>query len=177
MVKRLLHKAWTCSKGSWRAFLKEAQLSYKINKESYSSEASHSHKNFFISSCGRMWINKSFLKDDCLKPQDHDKLGASQFDPFIGISWISINEIRMDLSRHLKNYPMIHVSHKMSYVVQLEDIGPVVNSRSNELPTIKKEEHDVDRNGSQRKRSRIFQFVTLIEVNNHHDAARQHKTH
>lgn len=70
----------------------------------------------------------------------------------------------------MKMHPVIYVSSPISYVEQSEATGLAVAKKTSLIEVIQGEEHVVYKFPSNRRRGRMFLFLTVINADPHYEA-------
>lgn len=99
----------------------------------------------------KLWINKTWFTDAYAKSKAAGKLFANRFGPFIVKKLIHRNVAKMDLPRHVKVHPMIHVSHISPFLEQPQDIVAEIPAVLAPIPLGEGDEHVVDKIASHGK--------------------------
>lgn len=80
-----------------------------------------------------------------MNPADLDKLVTKHFGLFIVVKLIGKNAVKLGLPIHIKIPLVIHFLHTVRHVVYTEHIIPRTDEKPALIPTIKVEEHFIDR--------------------------------
>ena len=150
--------------------LSDAVYSYKISKAGQSARSSLKYKPHEYSVGDKLWINKTLFKDAYSKSQVSDKLTSKRFGPFSVTRLVGKNAVELELPSHFKIHKVVNIMHTVPYHEQPDDIGVILPSRPDPVPTVDGEEFVVDKILQHRKRGRGFQFLTLMKGSPTHDA-------
>lgn len=154
-----------------KAVMQDAQYAHQLAKAKQIAEASVHFKRPNYCVGDRVWISHKLFKDSYSNAQKSSKLAARRYGPFRIMQIVGRNAVRLELPRHIRIHPVIHVSHtkphqdQPPYIAQTARSVPVPVDATAEIPLFK-----VDRILAHRKRGRGFQWLTLMQNSSTHEA-------
>lgn len=114
-------------------------------KVTQSAESSHNYKHPSYVVGSKVWINKSIYNDAYSKSQKSNIIASRRLGLFTVKERTGKNAFRLDLSRHFKIHPVVHLSHTMPIVKQPHNIGQPIQPIPEPIPTVKGSDYIVDK--------------------------------
>ena len=154
-----------------QAVADDAMYAHQLAKARQTAEASVHFKKPTYQVGDQVWVSRKLFRDSYAKAQESSKLSARRFGPFRILELVGKNAVRLDFPSNIRTYPVVHVSHTKPNRAQPTDIGQP--TRSTPLPVEESSAgslYKVDRILAHRKRGRGYQWLTLLETSNTHDA-------
>ncbi len=97
-------------------------------------------------------------------------MSAKKFGPFTNLELVGKNAVRLDLPCHLKIHDVVNEMRTAPYSEQPTEIAAPIVPRPDPIPTVQGNKYVVDEILTHPKRSRGYQFLTLMRGDPTHDA-------
>lgn len=154
-----------------RAVTDDAKYAHQLAKALQTAEASFYYRKPSYKVVDHVFMSRKLFRDSYINAQNSLKLLDPPFGPFRILELMRKHSVRLEFPGHIRTYPVVPVSHTKPHREQPEEIGQL--SRQTPVPVQESPEgllYDVDRILAHRKRGRGYQWLTLFENSNTHDA-------
>ena len=135
---------------------------HKLAEAKRSKRSSFKYKSDSYEIRYNLWINKFCFKEANSKSLGSENLSAKRLSPFTVVDPFRTNAVKLELPSHVKIRDVINLIRTVPCTSPPRDMYAPITHRPGPTPVFESEENEVESTLSDRKRRKVFQFLTLM---------------